>query len=114
MAKVHSRLRTISMPGPKSNFLNAIGWPAVRERVAAANRVRQLRDEPAEFGDPTALENASLNVLGHLRESDQLRAVERLAINRAFALHADQSIGAVSFMAGFTSRINWSFVFSQQ
>jgi hypothetical protein len=77
--RVQFRLRKIGMPGPKQNFLDAIGWPAVKERVAAANRVRLARDEPAEFGDPASLEKTSLTVL-EISESGTIGLVGREAV----------------------------------
>jgi hypothetical protein len=79
IVKVHFKLREIGSPGTKQNFLDAMGWPALRERVAAANRVRQLRDEPSEFGDPTQLENASLSVL-EISETGTLGLVGKEAV----------------------------------
>jgi hypothetical protein len=60
---VHFRLRKINQPGPRDTFLKALGWSKLKERVAAANRVRKERNEPPEFGDPQQLERGSLYVL---------------------------------------------------
>ena len=38
---VHFRLRKISQPGARDAFLKALGWSKLKERVAAANRVRK-------------------------------------------------------------------------
>ncbi|MBA3352572.1 MAG: hypothetical protein H0U23_09145, partial [Blastocatellia bacterium] len=61
--RVRFRIRTISLPGPRGLFLDAIGWSKLKERVAAANRVRKNRLEPPEFGDPAILEKDPLRVL---------------------------------------------------
>ncbi|MDB6017862.1 MAG: hypothetical protein JWR19_2351 [Pedosphaera sp.] len=61
--KVRFKLHTIRNPGPKQNFLNAIGWPALKERVAAANRIRLNRQEPPEFGNPETLAGTGIQVL---------------------------------------------------
>jgi hypothetical protein len=79
--KVHFRFREISSPGAKQNFLNAMGWPALKERVTAANHVRQLRDEPSEFGDPVLLEKTSLSVL-EISESGTIGLVGREAVRK--------------------------------
>lgn len=60
---VHFRLRKIAQPAPRESFLKALGWTKLRERVAAANRVRKERNEPAEFGEPQQLEHGVLSVL---------------------------------------------------
>jgi hypothetical protein len=79
IVKVHFKLRSISMPGPKQNFLTSMGWSSVKERVAAANQVRQIRGEPSEFGNPASLEGASLNVL-EIYESGTIGLVGREAV----------------------------------
>ena len=56
-----------------------MGWPALKERVSAANKIRKLREEPAEFGDPGPLEGASLDVL-EISESGTIGLVGREAI----------------------------------
>lgn len=61
--RVRFKLHSISNPGPRTNFLTALGWSKLRERVGAANRIRLAREEPAEFGDPQSLENSVLKVL---------------------------------------------------
>jgi hypothetical protein len=78
-AKVHFKLHSISNPGPKTNFLDAMGWPALKDRVAAANRIRRQRDEPAEFGDPEQLANVSLQVL-EISETSTIGLVGREAV----------------------------------
>ena len=63
VVRVSFKLHRISNPGPKGNFLNALGWTQLKERVSEANRIRTMRDEPTEFGDPTQLESSTLEVL---------------------------------------------------
>lgn len=60
---VKFKLRTIGSPGQRSNFLEALGWPKLKARVEASNRIRISRDEPPEFADPSALEHGALRVL---------------------------------------------------
>jgi RNA polymerase primary sigma factor len=78
-AKVHFRLRNISAPGAKQAFLDAMGWPALKERVSAANRIRERRDEPAEFGDPNTIEKLSLRIV-EIVESGTIGLVGREAV----------------------------------
>lgn len=63
VVRVHFKLRKINNPGQRTNFLNAIGWSALRQRVAAANSVRRKQQLPCEFGAPEELEDGSLRVL---------------------------------------------------
>ncbi len=60
---VRFRVRTINQPGQRGLFLEGVGWSKLKERVAAANRVRNARLEPPEFGDPSNLEAHPLRVL---------------------------------------------------
>jgi hypothetical protein len=71
---VHFRLRRINQPGARDTFLNALGWSKLKERVAAANRVRTERKEPAEFGDPRQLERRPLDLL-EISESNTIGLV---------------------------------------
>jgi ribosomal protein S8E len=77
--KVQIKIRKINQPGPRQNFLDAIGWSALKDRVAAANKIRQIREEPPEFGDPVALEKTSLNVL-EISETGTIGLVGREAV----------------------------------
>lgn len=60
---VRFKLHKIHQPPAKQRFLDAIGWPVLKPRVLAANRVRLNRQEPAEFGDPEKLERDDISVL---------------------------------------------------
>ena len=40
---------TINEPGQRGLFLEGVGWSKLKERVAAANRVRNARLEPPEY-----------------------------------------------------------------
>jgi hypothetical protein len=61
---VRFKLHTVHQPRSKEAFLSAIGWPTLKRRVSAANHVRvEDRREPAEFGNPDALEHADIIML---------------------------------------------------
>lgn len=57
------KLHSITTPGTRDNFLSAFGWSKLKERVTAANRIRNAREEPAEFGDPKELESRAIQVM---------------------------------------------------